>query len=61
MLKEEESEWTTVSQSSEPVEDTNENNITFDGVADEEFNLPNIDKLNDELASVEDDDDVWKF
>lgn len=58
---EEESEWTTVSQTSEPVEDTSENSITFDGVVDEDFNLPNIDKLNDELASVEDDDDVWKF
>ncbi len=61
----EDSEWTTVS--SNPVEEEEDNSsdndsITFDGVADDDFKLPTIDKLNDELADVADDeDDVWKF
>ena len=58
----ENSEWNTINSLPIEEENTTDNNITFDGVADEEFNLPTIDKLNDELSKVEsDDDDVWKF
>ncbi|MBR1717773.1 MAG: hypothetical protein IJ715_00720 [Bacilli bacterium] len=61
---EENSEWTTVSQTNESTEDNSydlNDNIAFDGVADDDFKLPNIDKLNDELANVDNDEDVWKF
>ena len=27
----------------------------------EQFELPNIDKLNEEIADVEQEEDVWKF
>ena len=58
----ENSEWNTINSLPIEEENTTDSNITFDGVADEEFNLPTIDKLNDELSKVEsDDDDVWKF
>ena len=57
------SEWTKTE--STPIEEdrfVDNDNITFDGVADEDFKLPTIDKLNDELSNVDDDDDdVWKF
>ena len=57
------SEWS--NSNTMPVEEdsiVDNNNIAFDGISDEEFNLPTIDSLDDELASVDsDDDDVWKF
>lgn len=51
--------------SEEPVS-TEEMNVTEEPVSTEEvstdnFALPSIDKLNQEIADVEDDEDVWKF
>ncbi len=51
--------------SEEPVS-TEEMNVTEEPVSTEEvstddFSLPSIDKLNQEIADVEDDEDVWKF
>lgn len=47
----------------EPVDDSisEETNPTEEVNATDDFALPSIDKLNQEIADVEDDEDVWKF
>ena len=44
-------------QTEEPVVE----DITFNPEESQDFQLPNIDKLNEELSTVDDDEDVWKF
>lgn len=45
-----------------PVEENmNQENIFPEETAEEDFGLPSIDKLNQEIAEVEEDEDVWKF
>lgn len=45
-----------------PVEENmNQENIFPEETVEEDFGLPSIDKLNQEIAEVEEDEDVWKF
>lgn len=45
-----------------PVEENvNQENTFSEEYAEEDFGLPSIDTLNQEIAEVEEDEDVWKF
>ena len=44
-------------------EEVEQQNVDYanDNIDSSDFQLPNIEKLNEELSDVDDDEDVWKF
>ena len=60
-VEEEKSEWETIDGVVDDEQSEDINSISFDTSVEEDFKLPNIDTLNEELKDVDNEDDVWKF